>query len=280
MKYICISLSVVVLSATMYVRAYTTAETNRVVRGMLFHAMSYYNHDNFMNGNICVQGSSPDTWEGFLGQSRDGQWSFEERKNAFDWYLSTLGSIDCKALPWMDQAFVRTALSRCDVLNYTNAAVSIRALALNPQGVHRQKAIELYLKFAPTDEPTTTFVETIMTNVVGYSLRERGAACGIYGYRLCLFSPTNAVELATKTRAVEMFCRNRNVDCAAAHIFDMLLVSNVVNYAASSNRLDTLMNMLSYEKLNEKSRRGFINVTNQLLSSGQPLRQLNLGENE
>ena len=279
MKYICISLSVVVLSATMYVRAYTTAETNSVVRGMLFHAMSYYNHDNFMNGKIRVQGSSPNTWEGFLGQSRDGQWSFEERKNAFDWYLSTLGSIDCKALPWMDKKLIRTALSRCDVLNYTNAVPYIRGLALNPQGVHRDVAIELYLKFSPVSDSTTSFVETIMTNTVAFNLIERDTVCGSYGYRLYLSHPTNAVEFSTKARAVEMFYRNRNVGVAAAHVIDALLVSNVVNYVVSSNRLETAITMLSHAELDGVSRREFTVVTNQLLSADRPLQQLNLNGN-
>ena len=260
--------------------AYTPAETNDVIRGRLLRTMSFYNHDNFRNGQIIIRGDGggiPDTWEGFLGKSQDGRWTTEERKDAFDWYLSTLGTIDCSELSRMDQKLVRTALGRCEVLCYTNSAPALRALALNPKGVHRDEAIELFLKFSPTGDATTTFVETIMTNVVGYSLLEQEMACGTYGYRLCLSTPTNAIDSAAKARAVEMFYRNRNAGVAAAHIVDMLLVSNVVNYATSSNRLETVKTMLSNTELDEMTRGEFIAITNQLLSSGQPLRWINVG---
>lgn len=183
--------------------------------------MWFYNHDNFRNGKIVVrgQGDIPDTWEGFLGNSQDGRWETEERRGAFDWYLSTLGTIDCNALSRVDQKLVRAALGRCNVFNYTNSAPYLRALALNPKGVHRDYAIA-------------------------------------------------------------MFFRNRNVDIAAASVIDMLLVSNVVDYATSSNRLQTLTNMLSKPELNNLSRSDFTAITNQLLSSGQPLQWIDVGTNE
>ncbi len=281
MKRICLLLSSVTLFMAASVCAYTPAETNDFVRGVLFHVVQFYSHDNFPDeGGILVEGPSPDTWEGFLGTSQNGPWTTAERKGAFDWYLSTLGTIDCRALPWMDQKLVRAALGRCSVFNYTNAVPSLRALALNPKGIYRDEAIGLSLKLSPIEDSTTTFVETVMTNVVGIGLLERETACGEYGYRLCLSNPTNANSRAIKDRAVAMFYRNRNVGIAAAHVIDMLLVSNVVNYVTSSNRLETLVNMLSDAELDDISRREFSAITNQLLSSGQPLRWINVGGNE
>lgn len=263
--------------------AYTSVETNNVVRAMLFRVFSLYSHDDFSNGKITIRGYGdvPDSWEGFLGKSQDGRWSTEERKCAFDWYLSQLGTADCNALSWLDQKLIGTAIGRCNVLNYTNSVPFLRALALNPKGLYREEAIELSLKFSPIEDATTTFVETVMTNVVGHGLLEQEMACGTYGYRLCLSNPTNAVDVAIKGRAVDMFYRNRNVGIAAAHVVDMLLVSNVVNYATSSNRLETLINMLSNSELDDVSRGEFAAITNQLLSSGQPLRRINVeGANE
>lgn len=50
------------------VYAYTPAETNDVVRGMLFNVVRLGSHDNFPDdGGIVVRGPIPDTWEGFLG---------------------------------------------------------------------------------------------------------------------------------------------------------------------------------------------------------------------
>ena len=279
MKYGKILFTAAALAMVNFVHAYTPAETNELVRGMLLRVRSFYNHDNFRNGEIVVpwQGDIPDTWEGFLGKANDGRWTTEERKCAFDWYLSTLGTTDFSVLPKNDQRLVRTALGRCNVFNYTNSVPHLRALALNPRGVYRREAIELFLRFSPIEDATTAFVETIMTNVVDFSLSERGTACGCYGCDLCLSHPTNVVDRAVKERAVAMFYRNRNVDIAAASAIDMLLVSNVVDYATSSNRLQTLVNMLSRPELNNMSRNGFIAITNQLLSAGVPLRQLDVG---
>ena len=280
MNYI---LSILIMLVIHYGYAYTPAETNDVVRGMLSRLVWIGSHDNFpADGKIVIPGAgeSPDTWEGFLGRVHDGRWTTEERKCAFDWYLSTLGTIDCQALSSMDQKLVYAALGRCSVFNYTNAVPSLCALALNPKGIYRDEAIGLSLKLSPIEDTTTTFVETVMTNVVGFGLLERETACGEYGYRLCLSNPTNANSRAIKSRAVAMFYRNRNVDIAAAHVIDMLLVSNVVNYATSSNRLETLVHMLSDVELDDVSRREFSAITNKMQSSDQPLRWINAGGNE
>ncbi len=281
MKFIWWLSLVMVLMALDAVCAYTPAETNDMVRGMLFRVVDFYSHDNFpANGRIVVRGEPPDTWERFLGQSQGGRWTTEERKAAFDWYLSTLGTNDCRALPWMEQRFVRVALSRCDVLCYTNSVHYLRALALNPRGICRDEASELYLKLSPVSDVTTSFVETIMTNVVGFSSVERGITCGIYARKACLFNSTNTVDVAAKARAVQMFYRNRRFGYEAAYLIDELFVSSIAGYAMSSNRLDTVLDMLSKMDADDLDRPDFIPITNQLLSAGQPLRQLNLDGNE
>lgn len=276
MKRFCWLVSFAVCLAAGGLCAYTPAETNDVVKGMLFYVVQIGSYDNFTDDRgIVIKGPNPDTWEGFLGGGRDGSWTTAERKAAFDWYLSTLGTTDFTSVRSMDKKLVLAALTRCELFSYTNSAPYLKALALNPKGVHRDIASELFLKFSPVEDDTTDYVEMIMTNVVGYSRIERGTTCGIYSYLLCLSNATNTTDQAVKDRAVEMFYRNRNVGIAAAQVIDMLLVSNVVDYASSMNRFQTITNMLSHTELSRRSRRDFVAVTNQLLSSGLPLRWLN-----
>ena len=261
------------------VYAYTPAETNDVVRGMLFHVVRLGSHDNFPdNGGIVVRGPIPDTWEGFLGGGREGPWTTVERKAAFDWYLSTLGTTDFTSVRSMDKKLVLAALTRCELFSYTNSAPSLRALALNPKGVYREDAIQLYLKFAPVGDAATSFIETVMTNDVCFSSVERGISCGVYSDKVRLFNPTNAVEVAAKERAVQMFYRNRNFAFEAAYLIDALFVSCIEGYAMSSNRLETALSMLSKMEPDDFDRKDIVAVTNQLLSSGRPLVQLTIGE--
>ena len=279
MKYGKILFTAAALAMVNFVHAYTPAETNELVRGMLLRVRSFYNHDNFRDGEIVVpwQGDIPDTWEGFLGKANDGRWTTEERKCAFDWYLSTLGTTDFSVLPKNDQRLVRTALGRCNVFNYTNSVPHLRALALNPKGVYRKEAIDLFLKFSPVSDTTTSFIETIMTNVVGFSSVERGIACATYAEQLRLFSPTGVVDAAAKGRAVQMFYRNRNLGYDSAYLIDALFVSHIEGYAMSSNRLELALCMLTKMESDDFDRKDIIAITNQLLSSTQPLRQLNIG---
>ena len=80
--------------------------------------------------------------------------------------------------------------------------------------------------------------------------------------------------------AVSMFYRNRKIDYTGAVALDQLLSQKIANYVQSSNRLDTAMYMFTATNMHPRFFEYFISVTNQLLTSGQPLVQLNIGEGE
>ena len=88
---------------------------------------------------------------------------------AFDWYLSTLGTNDCKSLDYFDKLYAEVAVGKCEQFNYTSAVNAMKALALNPKGICRDDAIGLVVKFSNVDDSTTAFVETIMTNSTIYN---------------------------------------------------------------------------------------------------------------
>lgn len=156
--------------------AHSPDETNEVVCAILDRII-YSACDDLEEGTVPLRTAKVmtacRTWSGFLGLAGDCGWTQSERKIAFDWYLSTLGTNDCSALSGIGNERIRIALSQCDKLNYAEAVTSYKALALNPKGTYRAKAIDLALKFSPVDGATTEFVETIITNVSGYSSSER-----------------------------------------------------------------------------------------------------------
>ena len=252
--------------------AHTTAESNMVVRAALYGALTFY-PDNIEDGLVIPPGvEEPNTWHGFLGGDTNG-WTLSEKKSAFDWYLTTLGTNDCRSLDEVQREEIGMAIDMCDALNHTNSVSSIKALALNPRGIYRNEAIELALKFSPVDDATTEFVETIITNVSGYSSGERVECYWEYAKKLQQNPCTNGVCAS----ALSMFYRNRKVSGTGAATLDRLLSDKIVGYANSSNRLDTALSMLMVTNMRPQFVEYFVGVTNQLLSSGQPLTWINVG---
>ena len=254
--------------------AHTTAESNMVVRCALLR-VAY--------GGSCQPHlevpppdyEPPNTWHGFLGGDTNG-WTLAEKKAAFDWYLGTLGTKDCRAGGMVECDLIDAAISRCKIFNYTNSVPYLKALALNPMGVMRDEAINVAMRFSPVDDATTQFAESIITNVNGYSSGERVGCYLEYSKKLLQDPCTNGVC----ANALSMFYRNRKADYTGAVALDRLFSEKIANYSQSSNRLDIAMYMFTVTNMHPRFFEYFTSVTNKLLSSGQPLVQLNIGEGE
>ena len=272
MKAIHVATCVIAMSATLSLSAHTTAESNMVVRAALYGALTFY-PDNIEDGLILPPGvEEPNTWHGFLGGDAGG-WTLAEKKAAFDWYLTTLGTNDCMSLDEVQREEIGMAIDICDDFNHTNSLLSIKALALNPRGVYRDEAIKLTLKFSSVDDATTEFVETIITNVSGYSSGERVGCYWEYAKKLRQDPCTNGVCAS----ALSMFYRNRKVSGTGAATLDRLFADKIEGYVQSSNRLDTALSMLTVTNMRPQFVEYFTGVTNQLLSSGQPLPWIEVG---
>ena len=126
-------------------QAHTTAESNMVVRCALQCAA--YGGSCRPHIDLPYDVNPPNTWQGFLGGDTNG-WTLAEKKAAFDWYLVTLGTKDCRIGGIGERDEIDAAVSRCLVLNYTNAVPALKALALNPNGVVRDDAIKVVMKFS------------------------------------------------------------------------------------------------------------------------------------
>ena len=258
------------------VSAFTPGETNRVVRSLLGRVRSFAEDDDWSDEpKILLPEQDVETWETFIGGTHVPGWSFEDKKGAFDWYLSTLGTRDCRGFTFGQKWDVLAAISQCHELHYTNAVPYLQALAFNTNGVHRDSAIDNAIQLGQVDDGMTDFVESIITNRSAFTRPQRGGACSEYSRKLAAMTnnPT-----ACLYRAGEMFYRNRLFDIAGAVAIDQAVGACYPAYTVSSNRLLTANWVLSREDCNVQTRRYFSMVTNQLLSSGRPLVQLTIGE--
>ena len=255
--------------------AFCTAETNRVARRLIHRAMRLSSCPVIPDeGELYNPDEDLGTWHGFLGSDETNGWTVAAKKAAFDWYLSTLGSCDCQALSPKDRRLVLNAVEMCEALAYTNSVPSLKALALNPRGIHRDVALATVLKFSPIDDSTTQFVETILTNTMQYTSGERAVCYIEYADRI---RNMKDIVYTPAYNAMLIFYRNRMAARVGAPAVDRLLTTHLQGYGQSSNRLETAMFMLSETNALPRFIEYFTSVTNQLLSSGQPLPWINVG---
>lgn len=255
--------------------AFSPAETNRVARKLVYRAMRLSGcHTIPDEGEPYNPDEDLGTWHGFLGVDETNGWTVAAKKAAFDWYLSTLGSCDCRSLSRRDKLLVLNAVEMCGMLAYTNATPSLRSLALNPNGIHRDVALATALKFSSVDDSTTQFVESILTNVTQYTAGERVVCYLEYADRI---RGMQNIANTPAYNAMLVFYRNRMVDRVGAPSADRLFTTHLQGYGQSSNRLETAMFMLSETNALPRFVEYFTSVTNQLLSSGQPLPWINVG---
>ena len=269
MALLALSISFAVASAW----AHTYDETNDVVYAALDRAAFYY--DDLLEGSPPDNDPPPTTWRGFLGADTNG-WTLAGKMAAFDWYLSTLATNDCETLDDFDELYARVAIGKCEEFNYTNSASAMKALALNPRGIERNDAIRLAIRFSSVDDAMTAFVETIMTNSASYNFREQGTASALYAKKLLSFNAINAAQLASRDAGVRMLYRNRLLESGTDAIIDEVFIKYIDGYGSSSNRLEYATNSFSYPDCAEIFGDYFTSVTNQLLSSGQPLHWINM----
>ena len=213
--------------------AFCTAETNRVARRLIHRAMRLSGcHEIPDEGELYNPDEDIGTWHGFLGSDETNGWTVAAKKAAFDWYLSTLGSCDCQALSPKDWRLVLNAVEMCEALAYTNSVPSLKALALNPRGIHRDVALATALKFSPIDDSTTQFVETILTNTMQYTSGERAVCYIEYADRI---RNMQDIVYTPAYNAMLIFYRNRMAARVGAPAVDRLLTTHLQSLPSPTN---------------------------------------------
>ena len=275
MKLIVVRFAVMAaLSACLSVNGeHTDNEKMDVARTCLLRAMTI--HARGLRYRESNDGAYPDTWCGFLGQCNQ-EWSLAEKQAAFDLYLRAMSTNNCTTMTPMDQNLARTAVVQCELLDYTNAIPNLMALVLNSKGIHKTMAINYILKASPVSEHVTDFVETIMTNSNVFTKREQVYAIGLYAEKVCNAATTGGSNIFLVQNTARMFYRNRMYGTISPAAVDSVLTSGIPGFAMSSNRLDMAMSILSDTNTLPVFIGYFSSVTNQLLSSGQPLPWINV----
>ena len=220
--------------------------------------------------------------EVFFGIRLKGDWPVERRKAALDAYLAVMADTDFTDQTDDDRDLPFKATSQCLSMNYTNALPHMRRLVLNPtlSEWRRRDEIDKLIEFSPINDETTTTIEAIFTNRVDFTWKDR-EKCFDYASKVVAASQSNLVTQSVCDRAAMVFVRDP-VEWQLSADYDYFWRRYYPGYATSSNRLEFLSATLSNTNIPSCSKwtrfqNHFISVTNQLLSSGQPLPWINMG---
>jgi len=257
--------------------AHTLAETNEVVSALLSASSPHL--DNFSESTSWSFVDTRNPFQFFnLIEDADG-WTYDGRRAAFDEFLEAMWKFDFNDETLQYRGLSTKAVAQCAFMNYTNALPAMKKLIVNETYPHRAriKAIKSLVPMMPLDVEGSCYVESIFTNTTKFTIAERGVICGMYVDRIVSSQTNGQYNVSVFADAVQRFYGHRKRDSAGSVILDELFVAGISGYSASSNRLDYAMFMLSHKDCNKLEEEKFSVITNQLLSSGQPLRWINVG---
>ena len=219
--------------------------------------------------------------EVFFGIRLKGDWPVERRKAALDAYLAVMADTDFTDTTNRDRDLPFKATAQCVSMNYTNALPHMRRLVLNPTlpGWKRRDEIGRLIRFSPVSEETTATMESIFTNRVDFTWKDR-AKCFEYAAKVVAASQSNLVSQSVCDRAASVFT-NDATEWQLYGEYDMFWRKYYPGYAMSSNRLVFVNMVLANTNIAQNSGWAFLNrrftfVTNKLHSAEQPLTQLNI----
>ena len=215
--------------------------------------------------------------EVFFGINVAG-WTVDEKKNAFDAYIRYIATTNCASEESPDHVASISAIEQCCWMSRTNELESIRQFVLNTQHPYRNRITGSVLELGGLDNESIDFAEAIATNTVAFGRSERGRAFGVLWKKLSQANIGDSVASNACNRITGMFHRNKQLSVAGALSIDKLLAERLNGYAASSNRLETALFVLSQTNRTDRVTEHFTTITNQLLSSGQPLNVITVEE--
>lgn len=199
-------------------------------------------------------------------------WTRADCEMAFDKYCTWVSTNDMTTFSIDDAAIAKCMVGQCEDMNYTNAVDTIRTYAMNPTALNRSAAIGAAVRLGGVDAASAVFIETFATNRMGVSAHEISYAIGEYCDKLKSIDTNDVAAVEVQCGCARFFYANRaNLSCAYA--LDALLVQSFPGYAASSNRLDYALSVLSWSDNNQwrDLHNHFVAVTNALLNAAQPL---------
>ena len=217
--------------------------------------------------------------EGFFGFFVTNGWTRADCETAFNRYLTWIGTNEVSASDMREKRFARGAIAQCECMNYTNALAAIRAYALSPIAEGHPDAMDIAIRLGGVDDESSSFFRDIVTNKIQYSYSDISWIIPTYCGKVLAVDTNNAAAVNIRNRDAHLFYANR-LEWKDGTYLDDLFVATFPGYEHSSNRLAYANHVLSWTTNNDwrAMHEHFVTITNNLISSGQPLVNLSLDE--
>lgn len=253
------------------VMAHTYEQTNALIRAMLRSSLVRPNFDTATQSFMTFP-RNVHSQEDFFGS--ETEWSAEDKKAAFDWYLRNLhltaathGMISGRRL--IDNPIACAAIGQCEAMAYTNALPALIEHIGKDFDPSRVAAIRFVVEWSRIDEALTAIVESVVTNDQHYTALERNATYLHFCKKIN--GMTNVLEQAESqafTYGVDAMYAKR-CDPLGAVSIDKMLVNQRSGYSNSLDRYTSAISVLTNEISSAGCVYYFMDVTNQLMNATQ-----------
>lgn len=186
-------------------------------------------------------------------------WTAEERRQAFENYMSRLSSKDRRQMSEDEILTCDYVFNICERFDYTNCLAAAKSVIVNEYAPERDSAVGFYFKhIEPSIEATDTAV-FMATNIAAFSRSDRYYALKAYCQKVAQLPPTSSVF----TNALERLDASRTAHMLYRPL-DNLFIARDPTYEISSNRYELAIEALRYAKPNTPNERYFQSITNRL----------------
>lgn len=264
----CFQLTFFAVAAALLVgfRGYAHAEsrTNKLIRAMLQGSLVRPHYDGLTQTVSTGPGLKASQRDFFSG---DEDWTAEEKRSVFDWYLTNLAVTArsygmTRERTLVENPLACAAVAQCEAMGYTNAIPSLYEIARGCSDPSRIAAIGLLLKWDEFDGSVVSLVDAVTTNCVRYSDGERNAVYRMFCDNLLRFCNGAGVQAGSARDAGESLMFERRRDPLGAVAIDKMLMSCRQGYSNSLERYETACAVLTNENARSNCIRYFISITN------------------
>lgn len=245
--------------------AHSSEQTNALICAMLRRSL--------IRPNIDAQTGVLKSYPTFVTSQQeffasDDEWSEDERRAVFDWYLENLsttshtrGVIAGRML--VDNPIACAAIAQCEAMAYTNALPVLVENISKGADQSRMATMRVVFKWSPLNS-LVELVGGIVTNEVEYSMYERNLTYCQFCARLKEFATGQNGDVdPIVDDAVRLMYSRRN-DPAGAVAIDKTLVALRPGYSNSVDRYSCAISLLTDERIPVECKYYFGNVTNDI----------------
>lgn len=186
-------------------------------------------------------------------------WSPEERRVAFENYMSRLSISDRRQMTRTQQSTCLWAISICNAYGYTNCLQSAKDIVQAEYAPQKDIALKFLFRYAEPSLEMNDLTWFVVTNAVDYRAAQRNICFEKYLEKIAQLPMVSMV----RTNMVERIDSGRNTH-RFYRTLDTFLLATDSSYETSTNRYALAVEALQYANPTSRNAEFFRSITNRL----------------